>query len=109
MQSNPVSLSGDIPALPAESMTGCKADKPNTIYSGDIPAESDIPPACTKPENITDLEIKGFEQGFKIDDLSDITGRFRFVAVGKDKATGGACSINITEVSNPASDGTNVT
>ncbi len=90
-------------------MTGCKAERPNAIHSGEIPADGDIPPACTKPENVAEMSIRGFEQGFKIEDLSDITGRFRFVAIGKDTTTGQDCSINITEVSNPTSDGTNVT
>jgi hypothetical protein len=107
IQSNPVSLAGDIPALPSAAMTVPRTDRPNTLYSGDIPAE--LPPPCGKAEDITGLRIEGFEQGFKMNELANLTGLFKFAAIGTDKATGNACSISITAISNPSSDGKTVT
>ena len=42
-------------------------------------------------------------------ELADLTGVFKFAAIGTDKATGKECSISITENSNPTSDGKTVT
>ena len=51
IQSNPVSLATDIPALPPAEFVSSKSDRPNTIYSGDIP--STLPPTCGRVEDVT--------------------------------------------------------
>lgn len=107
VQSNPVSLGTDIPILPEANLTGNKSERPESIHIGNIP--SNLPPTCGKAEDITGLRIEGIDQEYKMSELADLTGTFKFVAIGTDKATGNSCSISITENSNPSSDGKTVT